>query len=66
MIYPVIVTLMAIGVIVLLIAFVIPSFTSIYQAMGTDLPLITRMLLNFTTFLNNNGLYILAVLAGAF
>lgn len=63
MIYPVIVTLMAIGVIVLLIAFVIPSFTSIYQAMGSDLPFITRMLLNFTTFLNSNGLYILAVLA---
>ncbi len=65
MTYPVIVIIVAIIVIGLLVTFVLPSFTSIYTAMGADLPATTKMLLGLTDWLNHYGLYFILVLLAA-
>jgi len=48
--YPIIVALMAIVVVVVLVAFVLPRFKHFFSDLGAKLPLPTRMLLSFTDF----------------
>lgn len=45
MIYPLIILLVAIGVVAAVIVLVIPRFNEIFDSMGIELPMITRMLL---------------------
>jgi type IV pilus assembly protein PilC len=70
MTYPVIVLVMAVGVIALLTAFVLPQMMGMFTAMKVELPLPTQLLLNFTSFVMQNKLQILVatiilVLGGA-
>jgi type IV pilus assembly protein PilC len=51
--YPVIVFCLAIVAMVIMAAFVLPKFKSFYTSLGAHLPLPTRMLLSFTTFMTN-------------
>lgn len=53
MIYPVILSLTALGSMVVLLTVVIPKFTLIFSDMGIALPLSTRILLNAGQFLRN-------------
>jgi type IV pilus assembly protein PilC len=62
-IYPLVILVLAIIVIGLMITFVMPAFTNLYDAMGADLPLVTRILLGIVDFLRSFGLIILGVLA---
>jgi type IV pilus assembly protein PilC len=70
--YPIIVAFVAIAVIILLVTFVIPTFTQLYSAFGANLPGPTRFLIGITEWLGNVGLYllgavlILAVIAYAY
>ncbi|MFA5315884.1 MAG: type II secretion system F family protein [Dehalococcoidales bacterium] len=70
MLYPVIVTIMAVAVVGVLVTFVLPSFTSLYSNLSIELPAQTRLLLNSVDFLNAYGLYVFggiaAVIAGMF
>jgi type IV pilus assembly protein PilC len=62
--YPVIVVLVAIGVIAILVTFVFPTFASLYSQLGAQLPLTTRILIGVTNWLNHYGLYlVIGVLA---
>lgn len=63
LIYPLIVFVLAIGVIAVLVAFVVPSFETLYESLDTELPLVTRILLGVTDFLTSWGLYMLLGLA---
>lgn len=56
--YPTIVVIVAILVIALLVIFVLPTFTTLYSAMGTDLPLATKILISTTNWLTDYGLYL--------
>ena len=57
--YPVIVLIVAAIVISLLFAFVLPTFTDLYEALGTDLPTIAAMLINMTEWVTNYGLFLI-------
>jgi type IV pilus assembly protein PilC len=59
LIYPVIVLVLAIMVIAVLVAFVVPSFETLYTSLDTELPLVTRILLGVTDVLTGYGLYML-------
>ncbi|MFH0942501.1 MAG: type II secretion system F family protein [Chloroflexota bacterium] len=70
LLYPVIVTVLAVAVVGVLVTFVLPAFTSLYRNLSIELPAQTRLLLNSVDFLNTYGLHLLAglgtVVAGAF
>lgn len=57
--YPIIVAIVAIVVISILVAFVLPTFTTLYASFGADLPLATRMLIGMSDWLLRYGLYLL-------
>ncbi|MGQ9545899.1 MAG: type II secretion system F family protein [Dehalococcoidia bacterium] len=60
--YPIVVVVVAIGVVLLLVSFVFPTFINLYSQLGAELPLSTRMLIGLTNWLNHYGLYLLLVL----
>jgi len=48
LVYPIIVSLVAIGVVIFLMLFVVPKFVSLYDDMGSALPFPTLMLIGFS------------------
>ena len=52
--YPVIVILMAVGVVIFMLTFVFPQFTGVFQELNLSLPLPTRILIASSDFLRNN------------
>ena len=65
MIYPAILLVMALGSLVLLLAFVIPQFTPIFDELGGELPLITKIVLAAGTILQNFWWGIIAIIVAA-
>lgn len=61
--YPAFVLLVAIAVVIVLMVFVVPTFTAIFDSYDAELPLITRMLIGISTFFRDYILYILGVVA---
>jgi type IV pilus assembly protein PilC len=59
LIYPILVVFVAVGVIVLLTAFVFPTFAGFYSQLGAQLPQATKILIGLTQWLHDFGLYIL-------
>ena len=62
MIYPVILSVVAVGVVIFLLTSIIPSFVSMYD--GVELPWPTQILLNLSTFVQSYWGGLLAVLLG--
>ena len=58
--YPTMVAIMMIGVIAVMVLFVVPSFQTLYDSMGAEIPLPARILLGSTNFLRSYGLYMIA------
>ena len=56
--YPIIVVFVAIGVILVLVTFVFPTFAGLYASLGAELPLSTRILIGLTNWLNHYGLFL--------
>ena len=61
--YPTFVLLMAIVVVIVLMAVVVPSFTDIFASYGSELPLMTRMLIGMSEFCRAHGLKLVLALA---
>ncbi|RYG45603.1 hypothetical protein EON79_12235, partial [bacterium] len=59
LIYPSILALTAVGVVVFLLTFVVPKLSGIFQDLGDDLPITTKILLLMTGFLTNNSLILI-------
>lgn len=59
LIYPTIVSVVAIGVIALILTFVIPTFADLYSSANMHLPLLTQFIINLSNFLKANIVYIL-------
>lgn len=55
LIYPGVLTATAVFVVVFLLAFVVPRLSSVFEGLGDDLPLPTKVLLATTGFLTQNG-----------
>jgi general secretion pathway protein F len=53
LIYPALLLLLAAGSLILLLVYVIPQFTPIFEELGGDLPLITKIVLFFGSILQN-------------
>lgn len=60
--YPAFMMLLAVGVVAVLVGFVVPQFSKMYDQLGVKLPLATRILLSVTDFLRQWGLWIFLVL----
>ena len=58
MTYPSVLLVFALAVLTFVILWVVPSFTSMYDATGGDLPAITKTIMNISDFLNANILYL--------
>ena len=53
LIYPILLLVLAAGSLILLLVYVIPQFTPIFEELGGDLPLITKIVLGFGSILQN-------------
>jgi type IV pilus assembly protein PilC len=59
MTYPIIMVVVAVGVVFLLVTLVFPTFVGFYSQLGAQLPLATRMLMGIAGWLQQFGLYLL-------
>ncbi len=66
MIYPTVVTVVAISILIGLMIFIIPNFAKIFEELNLELPTPTRMLITFSTILKTQWMFIPAVPFGAF
>lgn len=64
MIYPVFLVTFAMIVVLFLSLYVLPSFSKIYSSFGKELPAMTKIVLNTSTFVKNFWFLILAAIAG--
>lgn len=64
--YPTVLVLLAMGLIVLLVTYVIPRFAGFFEGFGTELPFITQAVIGVTTWIQNQSLILglVAVLSG--
>ena len=65
MIYPIILTLLATGVIVLMLLFVVPQFEGLFDSAANDLPATTQLVLAASRGLRSHGLLLIGLLVGA-
>src|ERR1700728_4439092 len=64
--YPAAVLVVAVIVTVILLVFVIPQFEDLFKGFGADLPAFTQMVINLSKFVQSEGVFIAAVVGGAF
>ncbi len=57
--YPIIVVVVAIGVVLILVTKVFPTFVNFYTQFGAHLPTVTKLLIAITNWLQVSGLYLL-------
>jgi type IV pilus assembly protein PilC len=63
LIYPSAIVVVAIGVVLVLLLFVIPVFEGLFSSFGKALPLPTQMVINLSKFVKSSIVYIFAALA---
>ncbi|WP_455366833.1 type II secretion system inner membrane protein GspF [Kaarinaea lacus] len=59
LIYPVLLTLVAIAVVVGLLTYVVPKIVQVFESIGQELPTLTKALIASSEFLQSNGVYLL-------
>lgn len=57
-IYPIVLGFLAIAVLIFLLVFFIPRFTTIFEGFGAALPLLTRVIVGISDFFQNYGLFL--------
>lgn len=62
LIYPVLLTLIAIGVVAGLLGYVVPQVVSVFENMGQELPVLTRGMIALSDFVTSSGPYVLVLL----
>jgi len=63
--YPTAVLAVAVIVTVILLIFVIPQFEQLFKGFGADLPAFTQLVINMSRWMQANGIFLGAVIAGA-
>ena len=61
--YPLFVLAVAVVVVMVLMVRVVPTFTAIFNDLGGELPLMTRMLIGISNFFKDNILYMILIIA---
>ena len=64
MIYPSVLMIFAIGVLTFVITYVVPSFTKMYETAGSNIPTITKTIMNISNFVLGNWLLLLIAIIG--
>lgn len=64
LVYPAVLTGVAVFVVVFLLTFVVPRLSGVFKGMGDSLPAVTKALLATTGFITSNYLLIIGVLVG--
>ncbi len=64
MIYPMVIGIVAITAVIILLTFVMPTFISMFENTGSELPAITRLLLKISEFLRSYWYIMLAIIIG--
>lgn len=64
--YPTAVVIVAVGLIVLMMLFVLPSFGKIYSGLGAELPHLTQIVMNMSDFFVANWWWMLMITIAAF
>jgi type IV pilus assembly protein PilC len=64
LIYPIFVVVVFFGVMILMLIYVIPEITSVLTDSGQAVPIYTTMVIDFSSFLVNYGLFLLIALVG--
>lgn len=60
MTYPSVVLVVAVAILTFIMLYVVPQFVGIYDQLGTELPAITKIIINTSNFLTNN-IFIIAI-----
>lgn len=63
MIYPIVVLIVAVGVVIILMTTVIPNFQSTFESMGEELPWLTKVVVAISDFMVDNIVLVLGGLA---
>lgn len=61
--YPIFVLVIAVAVVIVLMVAVVPTFSSIFEASGGQIPAVTQFLIDLSNFISNNIIIILVVVA---
>ena len=62
LVYPVILTVLSIAIVAGLLAFIVPQIVEVFENMGQELPVMTRMIIALSDFVIANGLYVIAAI----
>ena len=60
--YPIIAAVVTVVVVGVLVGFVLPAFSNLYGSLGAELPAMTRIMIDMSTMIRDNALYILLAL----
>ena len=63
LVYPAVLVGLSVALIAVMTIYVVPKFTEFFSALQTELPLVTRMTLGFSSFMSSNWLAIGAGIA---
>ena len=66
LVYPAIMTFVAVSVIIVLLTFVVPKIVAQFEHLGGQLPGTTKFLISSSEFLQNNGLVLLLIISAIF
>ena len=64
--YPVGLVFIAVGIVTFLLAYVVPKVVQVFDSMDQELPLLTRIMISLSEFIQNWGLLVLIVAIGLF
>lgn len=65
LVYPIVLVVLSVTMITVMAIYVVPKFMGFFSELGTDLPLITQVVLGFSTFLTSNWpLLLVGLVAG--
>ncbi len=59
MVYPTVVLFLAVGIVAFLLIKIVPTFTSLFEEAGVELPVLTLFVINLSNFLKANFIYII-------
>ena len=65
MIYPAVVLTIAFGVLVFMLTYLVPQFTSLFEEQGASLPLLTQTIVGISNFMKKNWLILLGQAVGS-
>ncbi len=64
LIYPSVIGVVAVAAVAVLLTFVMPTFVSMFESFGSDLPAITKIILNISLFMKKFWYILLAIIIG--